>query len=192
MQLPRDWPLWEVDLQTALLHPTPLERYFAHFAEFKKDADSQLYSVRLMRVIVIDSEGSPSADSRLKDLADDVNSEYFHTYIDLLHTSEQDAYYYVHPRPWPGWLSDSVFYAIRESGTELKWLWGVTTSYNAGEDLIILRLHRLSRDRKGLTRALSLPFEMYSLDELANMVEGKMLRKKVLTSLRKVNDPKSN
>lgn len=171
MQLPSDWPLWHVDLDEVEQSPTPLERYFLSFKKFLRAVGSN-YEVSVKRIIIIDSVKSPMGQARLKALEKDVTSEYFQKYVELLHTNEDDAYYHVRQRPWPGWFTDSVFYALTEPGrNHRRWLWGVTTSYNAGEDLIILRLHHLGKKGTGVAKYLALPFPVSSMDELAEMAD---------------------
>ena len=71
MQLPRDWPLWEVELDQMLQRGTPLEQYFRGFRNFVV-AKGPKYDVKLKRVIVIDSSESPRGRSRQQELEDDV------------------------------------------------------------------------------------------------------------------------
>lgn len=185
MQLLRDWPMSEVSLEQVQQSPTPLEQYFINFDVFKKGSETQKYDVKLKRVIVIDACEGPNGKAKLAQLIEDVsNNRYYEKYIEILHTGEADAYYYEHQRPWPGWLTDSVFYAIKEPGRSRRWLWGVTTSYNVGEDLIILRLHRLGKRKRDLDENLSLPFRVSTLDELAEMAD-RYMRLRPLSSLKR-------
>jgi branched-chain amino acid transport system substrate-binding protein len=182
-QLPRDWPLWgSTDLDTQF-NVTPLERYYQHFHQFLTESQNQPYSVELKRIIIIDSCESPGGLKRQEDLKEDISQPYFNRYISMLHHDISEAFVYRYRRPWPNWLSDAVFYGLNKSDG-LEWLWGLTTSYDAGEDLIILRLHSLF----GKSPSLRLPFnDVNSLEDLL----WKMVREQQLGELINLDDLKN-
>jgi hypothetical protein len=153
MQLPSDWPLWfrgATDRKT--LGTTPLGRYILGFKDFVAGAETyEGIQVNVTRCIVIDNCGSPTqaGEARLKQLKEDVSADWYDSYRKLLHGGDDNhAFYLRYERPWPGWLADSVFFGIRmkddvRGDGPPKWLWGFTTSYNPGEDVLIYRYHYL-------------------------------------------------
>lgn len=171
MQLPSDWPLWDTARKAEDGGKTPLEDYYFNFHSFVKDGKiGSRYSVDLKRAIVIDSLSSPRGKTRFDQLKKDVNSSYFQNYIDMLHTSNADARFHTTERPWPGWMTDAVFYGV-EVGNVKEWLWAVTTSFNTGEDLILLRHHRLTKSWKH--EQLPLPADLKTLIDLAEEAGGR-------------------
>jgi hypothetical protein len=175
-QLPSDWPLWG-----ALLNPnenpqTSLERYIRDFHRFLNEASHRGYSVSVNRVIVIDNGLSKSGIEKCLRICQDRHEPSFKrhwdTYIRYLHNNDlSGASVYWTKRPWPGWISDAVFYGVKEPNKPLRWLWGVTTSYDAGEDLVLLRLHsKLNRELDGrwCNGGLVLPPGVKTLKDLAN------------------------
>lgn len=180
-QLPRNWPLWgSTDLDTQF-NVTPLERYYQHFHQFLIESPNQPYNVELKRIIIIDSCESPDGIKKLEDLREDKTQQYFNRYIYMLHHNISEAFVYRYRRPWPNWLSDAVFYGFTKSDGRREWLWGLTTSYDAGEDLIILRLHSLF----GKEPSLRLPFN--DVDSLEDLLL-KMDREQQLGELINLND----
>jgi branched-chain amino acid transport system substrate-binding protein len=180
MQLPRDWPLW--NLTTASTPDlTALERYFFDFSHFLKHAPDGNYKVDLKRVIVIDNKDGPDGKERISKLTEDVNSTQFSEYLRKLHNSDDEALYLEYARPWPGWLSDAVCYGFQEENHALKWLYAVTTSYNAREDLVLLRYHRLARGR--LDDGLVLPGGRKTLAEFAKWATESDFGAKKLSAL---------
>ncbi len=169
MQLPRDWPLWASSTNSATPDKSALEQYFLNFGGFLRQSEVAGASVDVKRIIVIQNAASPAGKQKLAELREDVNSDYFQTYIRMLHATPSQALFYPHNRPWPGWLADAVFYGISTNGA-IRWLWGVTTSYNAGEDLILLRYHRMSK--RHLSRRFALPWGARSLPDLLSTMTG--------------------
>jgi hypothetical protein len=165
MQLPSDWPLWNSHVVADTVGKIGLEKYYFAFKDFLNAASTNGYSVEVKRVIVIDSYKSPSGEKRLEQLQRDVNLDYCNKYINTLHNSAADAFYYLTERPWPRWLTDVVLYGLEIDGKR-RWLWAVTTSFNTGEDLILLRTHRLA-NRK-MPKHLPLPAELKTLEQLAD------------------------
>jgi len=145
-QLPSDWPVWDSNVDQQTHNLTPLERYAINLRTFVDEAPQHDHNIHIRRVIVIDSKFSDAGVSRRNKLAQDVNPvddddiQRLARYIRLLHTGWDDAFYCEYERPWPGWLSDIVFYGLRLDGID-KWLWAVTSSFNPHEDLVLLRLH---------------------------------------------------
>lgn len=168
-QLPSDWPLWYSSVKPDLHGLTELERYHFDFKEFlERGKRGDSFTVEVKRVIVIDACTSPRGESRLQRLQKDVQASYFNDYIERLHVTKDDAYYYTTPRPWPGWLSDVVFYGVDVEGKR-NWVWAVTTSFTTGEDFILLRLHRLT-SLIGIPKLkhLPLPGGIQKLEDLAD------------------------
>ncbi len=158
-QIPRDWPLWERQADDLESPKTPLEEYFFGFRDFVKGDH-----VVLRRTIIIDASDSPRGKERLAMLRRDVESQYFDQYLDALHSGPNDAFYYCHKDTWPNWLSDVVFFGLQDEGP-IRWLWGVTTSYSSGDELILMRLHRLGAKKP--PKHLPLPWRLCNLDDLA-------------------------
>jgi len=179
-QLPSDWPLWGASINPNENPQTALERYVRDFHSFLNQSNNCGYSVSVRRVIVIDNGRSKSSIEKCRricaDRYDPMLRQHWKTYVQYLHNNDlSGALVYWTERPWPGWISDVVFYGIRESGKPLRWLWGVTTSYDAGEDFVLLRLHcKLDRklDRQWRIGALVLPTGMNTLEDLANRAEN--------------------
>ncbi|HJW94056.1 MAG TPA: ABC transporter substrate-binding protein [Thermoanaerobaculia bacterium] len=158
-QIPRDWPLWERESDENESPKTPLEEYFFAFEDFIRREP-----IVLRRTIVIDASDSPRGRERLAMLKNDVESQYFKRYLERLHSSPADAYYYCHRDTWPNWLSDAVFFGLQVEGG-IRWLWGVTTSYSSGDELILMRLHRLGVKKH--SKDLPLPWRLDNLDDFA-------------------------
>ena len=173
-QLPRNWHLWgdeDADLRYDI---TPLEKYFKHFKQFLTDCSSKELEVKLKRVIIIDSCESPNGKERKTQLTEDVKSDYFEKYLDNLHNKSDEAFVYYHKRPFPSWLSDAVFYAITTHYVSQEWLWGISTSFDTGEDLITLEMFKLF----GKKKERRLPFsDIETLEELASKMDTMPLTK---------------
>jgi hypothetical protein len=166
MQLPRDWPLWS-DTSAASPDKTALEQYFFNFDAFLKHTKAMNRPADVTRIIIIEKKDSPEGRDRLRKLQEDVAAPLFDRYLHMLHIDESRARYYLHERPWPGWLTDAVFYGLEgEGGTH--WLWAVTTSYNAGEDLLLLRFHRMRG--RSISRRFALPWGTTSLVQLVDFL----------------------
>lgn len=183
-QLPSDWPLWGKSIDVTTSPQTALEEYVRGFHKFLNEANDLRYDVQVNRVIVIDNGRTNRGIEKCKRLIEDCNSGTpFDTYMKFLHGPKTDsAQVFWTERPWPGWLSDAVIYGIKEPGKTLRWLWGVTTSYDAGEDLILLRLHRtLNRTFDGNfhSGALRLPEGVETLRDLAARAQVHPLAKKL-------------
>lgn len=178
-QLPSDWPLWKASIDENEHPQNALERYIRDFHTFLKQGTRRGYSAKVRRVIVIDNGGSEDSKEKCerirRDTCDETLKEHWKTYLSYLHNDDvSGATVYWTERPWPGWISDAVFYGIREPGKTLLWLWGITTSYDTGEDLILLRLHRkLNRKLDGgwCSGALVLPTGVKTLEQLANRAD---------------------
>lgn len=155
MQLPSDWPLWFRGADDpSKLQTTPLGRYIVGFRNFVEGKG--LYegiNVQVRRCIVIDNCGSPtkSGDAKLEQLKRDVKADWYASYWQFLHGADSNhAFYMPYDKPWPGWLSDSVFFGYRiiddvKGNEPSRWIWGFATSYNPGEDVLIYRYHYLPR-----------------------------------------------
>jgi hypothetical protein len=160
MQLPRDWPLWSKNATATSPDKTALEQYFFNFDGFLRKTKAAKRDAEVTRIIIIDNKESPAGQERFRKLREDVGAQLFDRYLQMLHIDESRACYYLHDRPWPGWLTDAVFYGFEgEGGTH--WLWAVTTSYNAGEDLLLLRFHRMRR--RPISKRFALPWGTTSL-----------------------------
>jgi hypothetical protein len=178
-QLPSDWPLWGASINPNENSQSALERYVRDFHNFLNEANHRGYSVSVRRVIVIDNGRSERGIEKCqrigKDRYDQMFGRHWNTYVQYLHNNDlSGAWVYWTERPWPGWTSDAVFYGIREPGKPLRWLWGVTTSYDLGEDLVLLRLHcKLNRELRGRWRdgGLVLPAGVKTLEDLANRAQ---------------------
>jgi hypothetical protein len=184
MQLPSDWPLWDTERKAEDGGMTALENYYFNFHSFLKDGkkDDGRYTVEVKRVIVVDAYSSPKGQRRYKALVRDVNKPYFAKYIEMLHLADADAVFHTTDRPWPGWLADAVFYGV-DDGKTRRWLWAVTTSFNSGEDLILLRHHRLcGRDAY---EHLPLPAELNTLTQLAEEAAGRTWTMHQLSTLKR-------
>lgn len=189
-QLPRHWPLWGIDL-TDVAGRTPLEEYFSGFHQFITTETSRKhnYKVSVQRTIVIDNCNGTTGEERLRQLKEDASLSSINTYIERLHCTPNDAFYCLYPRPWPNWLSDVVFYGVQLDNSDLTWIYAIATSYDAGEDLILLRLYKLKR-RTQVPKHLILPNQIKVLEDLAELPEmvtppGKVYR---LADLMPLND----
>ncbi len=155
MQLPSDWPLWFINAtQRETLETTPLGRYILKFKDFVAGTGDYVgIRSNVTRCIVIDNYGSPTkaGEGRLSQLRKDVREDWYQSYSELLHgADDEQAFHLMYDKPWPGWLTDSVFFGIKmvdnhSSDNPTKWLYGFTTSYNPGEDVLIYRYHYLPR-----------------------------------------------
>lgn len=184
MQLPRDWPLWSANATAAQPDKTALEQYFFNFDSFLQKTKKAKRDADVRRVIVIDNKDSPAGQERFKKLCEDVDTPLFDRYLHMLHIEESRACYYLHQRPWPGWLTDAVFYGFEgERGTH--WLWAVTTSYGAGEDLLLLRFHRMRR--RLISKRFALPWGTSSLIEFVDLLPS--IEQPSLLSLRRDPNP---
>lgn len=163
MQLPRDWPLWSKTAAATSPDKTALEQYFFNFDGFLRKTKGAKRDAEVTRIIVIENKDSPGGQERFRKLREDVGADLFDRYLHMLHLDESRACYYLHERPWPGWLTDAVFYGLEGDGGT-HWLWAVTTSYNAGEDLLLLRFHRMRR--RAISKRFALPWGTSSLVEL--------------------------
>lgn len=179
-QLPSDWPLWGASIDPNENPQTSLERYVRDFQRFLNQGSDCIYSVKVRRIIVIDNGLTDIAKNKCKriyaDTHDNTFQDHWNTYLRYLHNNDSSgAKVYWTERPWPGWISDAVFYGIREPNKALRWLWGVTTSYQAGEDLILLRLHhKLNRklDGRWWSGGLTLPTGVITLKQLAERADN--------------------
>jgi hypothetical protein len=147
---------------------TPLEQYVRGFASFLSKHATAL----VRRVIVIDNADSPVGMAKQKRLREDIRHNGFINYINRLHHTENDVRIWLYPRPWPGWLTDAVFYGTKTNGEEdgVDWHWAVTSSYDAQEDLIVLQLHtKLGKRLKGWR---PLPAAVDTLRELVELLES--------------------
>jgi hypothetical protein len=169
-QLPSDWPLWGAVMSEQNPGLTPLEEYYIGFKKFMKDAGANHHKVQVKRVIVIDgSQQSPAGKAKADRLKYDVNRrDLFNNYIAYLHPDADSAGYYIYERPWPNWMSDVVFYGTQPPDDRLRWEYAIMTSYDAGEDQILLRFLRLGV-RTVPPRHLPLPAGCKSLEDLANL-----------------------
>lgn len=175
-QLPSDWPLWDKSIDQHEPAQTALEQYVRDFKDFLTQANHLGYTVQLRRIIVIDNGKTDKGIERCKQLVRDrLKNAPFDAYVNFLHGGNvASAKVHWTERPWPGWLSDAVFYGIKEPGQTLRWLWGVTTSYDAGEDLILLRLHgnlKARLDSHYRNGSLRLPDGVTTLHALAMRAE---------------------
>lgn len=169
MQLPSDWPLWEKVDAAHVPNKTPLELYFHNFAEFLSKGAENHYSVQVQRIIVIDYCNTERSQRKLAQLVKDVQSDDYQNYLTKLHGGDSSGVYFcAYPRPWPGWLSDAVFYAVTDHNNVRRWLWGITTSYNPNEDLVILRKHPLYKKARPSGNC-KLPSHYETLQEFADI-----------------------
>lgn len=167
-QLPSDWPLWGSEDSPNHKADTPLEIYVRGFFDFVKRNPR----VQLRRVIVIDNAGSPLADRKLKRLQNDIAHKGFRRYLEKLHKNdESNVWIWRYDRPWPAWLTDTVFLGVLRDGAELhdtEWYWAVSSSYDAQEDLIVLQLH--AQLKRQLEQWRPLPAAKETLSELASLL----------------------
>lgn len=145
MQLPSEWPLWSIDHDEIEPGRNALEQYSFDFHKFLTDGNS---TAQVRRIVVIDNIMTPAGKKRMLALRRDVNSDYFDSYVNMLHGDATGARYLARRRPWPAQLSDAVFYGLTEANGRRSWLFGVTTSFNFSEDLILLRIHVLGGHRR--------------------------------------------
>ena len=174
-QLPSDWPLWGSSINPNDDPQNGLERYIRDFYRFLNQGKDNGYSVSVRRVIIIDNGRSDIGKEKCERICHDTNDatfqEHWKTYLKYLHNEDvSGAQVYWTERPWPGWISDAVFYGIHVPDKPTRWLWGVTTSYDAGEDVVLLRLHnKLNRELDGRwwSGRLVLPNGVMTLEDLA-------------------------
>lgn len=167
-QLPGDWPLDNIEPH---LDKTPLEEYAWNFQQFCRGSRERNYDVDIKRAIIMDNAGTEKGKERSNKLRDSLSKDVFRNYIKYLHESDKDCLVLNHARPWPSWLSDTVFYGITAKTIEKTWLWAITSTYDPAEDLVVVQQHRKLK-RKLPKSCLPLPGSTPNLYELVSRLSS--------------------